>query len=54
MPNQPKTPHRSVRVPDNLWELALKTAAEQDTTIAAEVNRFLTRWTRAHTRKTAN
>lgn len=51
MPNQPKTPGRSVRIPDDLWQRALETANTNGTTVTAEINRFLTRWTRTNNRR---
>lgn len=48
MPNQPKTQHRSVRVPDELWAAALQAAADNGTTISAEINQFLSRYIRRH------
>lgn len=38
MPNKPATQHRSIRVPDELWEKMLRATADQGTTIA-EVTR---------------
>lgn len=35
MPNQPKTPARSVRIPDDLWEQARERAREAGTTVTA-------------------
>ena len=44
MPNQPKTPVRTLRVPDELWQAAKTKAATKGTTISAELNAFLRRW----------
>ena len=35
MPNQPKTPARSVRIPDELWVPAQDRAREDGTTVTA-------------------
>lgn len=37
MPNQPKTPVRGVRVPDELWNAAKARARENGTTVTAVV-----------------
>lgn len=44
MPNQPKTPARSVRVPDTLWSAAQKKAAENGETVTDVLLRSLTRY----------
>lgn len=41
MPNQPKTPARSVRVPDPLWNAAKARAAERGETVTDAVIRAL-------------
>lgn len=33
MPNQPKTPHRTIRIADELWVAAKEKAAEEGQTI---------------------
>jgi hypothetical protein len=38
MPNQPKTQHRSVRVPDELWEASKAKAAQEGRTVTDVVN----------------
>ncbi|HTW17070.1 MAG TPA: hypothetical protein VMF51_18210 [Nocardioides sp.] len=40
-PNQPKTQHRSIRVPDERWARAKAKAAADGTTISAVFNAFL-------------
>lgn len=35
MPNQPKTPLRSFRVPDEVWQAALRRAQREGTTLTA-------------------
>lgn len=35
MPNQPKTPLRSFRVPDETWQAALRRAQREGTTLTA-------------------
>lgn len=37
MPNAPKTPTRTIRVPDELWIAAQKKAAEAEVTVTAIV-----------------
>lgn len=46
MPNQPKTPLRSVRVPDELWEAALRKAQDEGETVTDVIIRALTRYVR--------
>lgn len=44
MPNQPKTPARSVRVPDGLWRAAQEKAAERGETVTDVIVRALRRY----------
>lgn len=44
MPNQPKTPVRTVRVPDPLWQAAKDRAAERGETVTDAVLRALRRY----------
>lgn len=44
MPDQPKTPHRTIRVPDDLWHAALATAAARGETVTDVVIRALRRY----------
>ena len=37
MPNQPRTPLRSVRVPDELWTQAKEKAAQQHETVSSVI-----------------
>ena len=46
MPNQPKTPARSIRIEDALWQRAQERAAERGETVSDAVRRFLERYTR--------
>lgn len=46
MPNAPKTRHRSIRVPDELWESAMATAAEHGTSAGELCRAFLAWWLR--------
>ena len=46
MPNQPKTPSRNVRVPDDLWHAAQAKAAERGETVSDVVRRALERYVR--------
>lgn len=41
VPNQPKTPKRSVRVPDGLWEAAKQKARERGESVTAVIVRAL-------------
>lgn len=41
VPNQPKTPHRSVRVPDAIWDKALKKASKRDETLSDVIRKAL-------------
>lgn len=41
VPNQPKTPHRSVRVPDKVWEKAKRRAASRGETMSEVIRRLL-------------
>lgn len=40
--NQPKTPHRTVRVPDEVWLPAVKKAKAEDTTLSEKIREWLT------------
>ena len=44
MPNQPKTPHRTIRVPDDLWEAAQVKASREGVTVSDVVRRALTEY----------
>lgn len=44
MPNQPKTPARSVRVGVDLWDAAKKTAAANGETVSDIINEALRRY----------
>lgn len=46
MPNQPATPHRTVRVPDELWHAAQRIAADRGETVTDVIVRALTRYVR--------
>lgn len=41
MPNQPKTPHRTMRIPDELWDPAMAKARTQGETVTDVVKRAL-------------
>lgn len=47
MPNQPKTPQRTVRVPDEVWERAKARAEARGETVSDVVRRALERYGRA-------
>lgn len=44
VPNQPKTPIRGFRIPDDLWNAVKRKAADENTTVTEVVIRLLTRW----------
>lgn len=44
MANQPKTPQRSVRVPDDRWQRAKAAAATREEDLSVAINRFLERY----------
>lgn len=46
MPNQPKTPARSVRVPEDLWQAAQRRAKEKGETVSDVILRALRRYVR--------
>lgn len=46
MPNQPKTPARSVRVPEDLWQAALARSQERGETVTDVIVRALKRYVR--------
>jgi hypothetical protein len=37
MPNAPKTPTRTIRVPDDLWKAVQKKAAEEEVTVTSVI-----------------
>lgn len=46
MPNQPKTPKRSIRVADELWTRALTVARERGESLSDVLRRALERYVR--------
>ena len=46
VPNQPKTPKRSIRVPDALWAAAIEKAEARGEVLAEEIRKFLERYVR--------
>lgn len=48
MPNQPATPNRTVRVPDELWQAAMRVAHDRGETVTEVIIRALTRYVREH------
>ena len=46
VPNQPATPHHSVRVSDDLWQAAKRVAADRGETVTDVIIRALTRYVR--------
>ena len=47
-PNQPATPTRSVRIPDELWEAAKRVASDRGETVTSVIIRALVRYVREH------
>lgn len=41
MPNKPKTPHRTIRVPDDEWQAAQARAVEEGVTVSDVVRKAL-------------
>jgi hypothetical protein len=48
VPNQPKTPGRNVRVPDEEWLAAKKVAADRGESLTDAIRRFLREYVRDH------
>lgn len=46
VPNQPATPNRTIRVPDDLWDEAMRKAHDRDETVTDVVIRALKRYVR--------
>lgn len=46
MPNKPATPHRTIRVPDELWDAVKRKAADRGETVTAVILRALKRYLR--------
>jgi antitoxin component of RelBE/YafQ-DinJ toxin-antitoxin module len=44
VPNQPKTPQRTVRVPDDVWLAAQERAAQEGVTISEVIRRALQKY----------
>jgi hypothetical protein len=44
VPNQPKTPRRTVRISEDLWEKAQKEAARRNETVSDAIRRALERY----------
>ena len=44
MPDQPKTPIRGVRIPDELWRAVQDRAAADDVTVSEVVRTLLAEW----------
>ena len=47
-PNQPATPNRTIRVPDEVWEAARRVAQDRGETLTAVIVRALVRYVREH------
>jgi hypothetical protein len=48
VPNQPKTPQRTVRVPDKVWHDAKTTAETQGETLSDVIRRALEQYIKKH------
>lgn len=46
MPNKPATPHRTIRVPDELWQAVKRKAADRGETVTDVILRALKRYLR--------
>lgn len=46
VPNQPKTPKHGVRIPDDLWQAALRKARDRGETVTDVIIRALKRYLR--------
>lgn len=46
MPNQPATPNRTMRIPDEVWQEAQRIAADRGETVTDVVVRALRRYVR--------
>jgi hypothetical protein len=54
VPNAPKTPLRSFRIPDELYEAAQATAAEKGETVSDVIRKALEKYVKAGARKPSN
>lgn len=52
VPNQPKTPLRSIRIPDDLWQSARDVAAARGDSLGDVIRQALTRYIARHKRET--
>lgn len=48
VPNQPATPTRTFRCPDELWQAALRKATDRGETVTDVILRALTRYVREY------
>jgi len=48
VPNQPATPTRTIRVPDELWQAAKRAANDNGETVTDVIIRALKRYVREH------
>lgn len=49
VPNQPKTPQRTVRVPEERWQRAKREAERRGESVSDAINRFLERYGKERT-----
>lgn len=54
MPNKPRTPHRTVRIGDELWHQAQAVAEARGETVSDEVRAGLERYVKRHRNLIAN
>ena len=48
VPNKPRTPARTVRVDDELWEAAQRKASDRNETLSDVIRRLLREWIRGY------
>lgn len=44
VPNKPATPHRTIRIPNELWDAVKRKAADEEVTVSEVVIQLLTKW----------
>lgn len=50
VPNQPKTPQRAIRIPDDLWQAAKAIARDRGETLSEVIRDALTDYVKRHRR----
>lgn len=51
VPNQPSTPKHSIRIPDEIWDLAVELAHEDGEVWSEEVRKMIEGWIRRKLRQ---